>query len=126
MSKYSSKKTRDSFISKIRLLIKRINIYILVFTPIIVAILLLGFLAFIGDQIYEKNVPELYYAAIGVVFLITLSLSGIVQIFRQEGPGPLGYPIFGIWPTITGYTIVIVCVLGIIYLLAYMYTLLTG
>jgi hypothetical protein len=110
-------------IEKLLLSLRRINIYILVMGPIILSLLLLGLLLFVGDSIYGHNVPEVYQAASGVVFLFVASFSGVFQVYRREGTGPLGYPVFGIWPIISGCLITVICWAGITYLLIRIYNL---
>lgn len=95
-----------------------INIYILVITPIVTALFLLGILSLIGERVFGSDVPEVYYAVSGLIFLIFVSISGVVQILRREGPGPWGNPVFGAWPVINGCIIVLICALGILYLLS--------
>ena len=67
-------------IEKLLLSLRRINIYILVVGPIILSLLLLGLLLFAGDRIYGDNVPEVYQAASGVVFLFVASFSRGFQV----------------------------------------------
>ena len=110
-------------IDKFLLSLRRINIYILVMGPIILSLLLLGLLLLVGDRKYGANVPEVYQAASGVVFLFVASFSGVFQVYRREGMGPLGYPVFGIWPIINGCLITVICWAGITYLLIRIYNL---
>jgi hypothetical protein len=119
------KYTKHHVIEKILLTVNRLNIYILVVGPIIISLLVLGSLLFAGNQVYAGKVPEIYQAASGVIFLAILSLSGLVQIYRREGPGPLGRPVFGIWPMITGYIIAAICWVSIIYLMNHIHKLMT-
>jgi len=118
-----SKHTLLNIIDKTLATLKRLNIYILVLGPLILSLLLLGLLLFVGDRIYEDNTPEVYQAVSGVVFLFIASFSGFFQIYRREGPGPLGYPIFGIWPIINGCLITIICWASILYLITRIYNL---
>jgi hypothetical protein len=53
--------------------IKRLNIYVLVLAPIIIGLLLLGMLLAIGNNLYGDPMPEIYQAASGVVFLLSVS-----------------------------------------------------
>ena len=119
----NNKKTQMSIPKKIILYAQRLNIYILVIGIVITSLLLLALLSYAGSKIYKNDAPEIYTAISGVFFLIILSLSGIVQILRREGPGPLGRPVFGAWPVITGIIIVVICWASIIYLLVHVYTL---
>ena len=98
-----------NLIDKMLVSTRRLNIYILVLAPVVISLFLLGALLMLGNKIYGDEVPEIYQAASGVVFLVVLSLSGVVQIYRREGPGPLGYPVFGVWPVISGYIITTIC-----------------
>lgn len=113
-----------NMIDKMLLSIRRLNIYILVLAPVVISLFLLGALLMVGNKIYGDEIPEIFQAASGVVFLVVLSLSGVVQIYRREGPGPLGYPVFGVWPVISGYIITTICLVSIIYLFIRIFKLL--
>jgi hypothetical protein len=112
-----------SMIDKILFRVRRVNIYILVIGPIVISLLVLGILLFAGNQLYGEKEPEVYQAATGVIFLVLLSFSGVTQVYRREGPGPLGYPVFGVWPIISGCIIIIICWASITYLLIRIYNL---
>ena len=78
------------------------GIRILITLPILVGLgFALGSLA-IEQKIFGKNVPNLYIAISGILTALIMSLSGIFQVIKQEGPGPLGGTIKGLWPVITG------------------------
>ena len=80
----------------------RINIYLLVFFPLLMFLFLVPFFFFVGEKIYGDNTPESYSAITSAICILFGSLSGIFQIIRKEGPGPFGSPIYGVWPVITG------------------------
>jgi hypothetical protein len=112
-----------SLFPRFLLSLRKVNLYILVIGPIVLSLLLLGLLLFLGDRIYRGDVSEVYQAASGIVFLFIASFSGVFQTYRREGLGPIGSPVFGIWPIINGILITVVCWASIIYLIVRMYIL---
>ena len=94
-----------------------VNIYWLVITPLIFAILLTPIQSYIGEKIFGPELPEIYINFCAIVFSLIVSLSGFAQVIRKEGPGPVGGVSYGLWPIISGYTIIGVTWSVAIYLL---------
>jgi hypothetical protein len=100
------KRTDSTIFSRISIWLKTINIYWLVITPIIFAILLITLLSYLGEKLFHSGVPESFINFCAVIFLIVMSLSGFAQVIRKEGPGPFGNIIYGFWPIVSGYIII--------------------
>ena len=88
--------------------LKRVDIRILVSTPIIISLLLLFGWLFIADRALE-NVPETYTAIVGACSMFISSLGGLTQVIRKESPGLLGITFRGIWPVLAGILWIVVC-----------------
>jgi len=97
--------------------LRNINIYWLVVIPIIFAIILLSVLLYVGEEIFNGVIPELYLNISVIIFLLVTSLAGFAQVIRKEGPGPFGNISYGIWPIISGYIIIGITWVAAIYLL---------
>lgn len=109
-TKVNEKSYEDKKIAKmLLLLLQHINIYWLVITPLVISLFLSSGFLFVGDKIYGENIPECYYAIAGAICIMIGSLSGVFQVIRKEGPGPFGNPIYGLWPVISGITLIVIC-----------------
>jgi len=97
--------------------LRNINIYWLVVIPIIFAIILLSVLLYVGEEIFNGVISELYLNISVIIFLLVTSLAGFAQVIRKEGPGPFGNISYGIWPIISGYIIIGITWVAAIYLL---------
>jgi hypothetical protein len=88
--------------------LKRVDIRVLVFTPIAISItLIIGWL-FIADRLF-KSIPESYTAVVGAFSMFISSLSGFAQVVRKESPGLLGIPFVGTLPVLAGLLWMIFC-----------------
>jgi hypothetical protein len=103
--------------SRLRSWLMGVSIYWLVIFPIVCSLLLLSGLLYLGDKIFQENIPESYYGFSGIVFLLVASLSGFAQVIRKEGPGPFGDISYGVWPIVSGYIIIGITWIAAIYLL---------
>lgn len=99
-------KNRKGLLKRLSGLVMKINIYWLVIIPIVLALLLLFALLYIGEKLFNGVIPEYYLNISVIIFLLVTSLSGFVQVFRKEGPGPFGESSYGIWPVVSGYIII--------------------
>ncbi|WKZ38418.1 MAG: hypothetical protein QY332_10800 [Anaerolineales bacterium] len=101
-------KNKNKMLLNILNWIRKIDIYWLVLSPSVLAIILLIGLLYLGDELYRGEIPEPYFSLSWVVFLLVASLSGFAQVIRREGPGPFGGTSYGMWPVISGYLIIII------------------
>jgi hypothetical protein len=109
-------KNNSETVKKISTWLKKINIYWLVITPIIMAILTVLILQYIWEKIFGNDIPENYLNLSTILFLFVMSLSGFAQVLRKEGPGPFGDVSYGFWPILSGYIIIILTWVAAIYL----------
>ena len=94
---------------KLKSVFMRTDIFILVYTPVFIA--LIAFLAwyFLADKIFSGEIPELYSSFVTILCALIASLGGFVQILRQESPGLLGVSFRGILPVLSGILWVAFC-----------------
>jgi len=85
------------------------NIGWLVFSPMLVSFGFLIGAAFVADELFHGEVPEIYTSIGMMCFLLIFSLSGLAQVYRREAPGLLGRPYKGSMPVLSGITIVLIC-----------------
>ena len=78
------------------------NIRTLVAWPIAIGLVFFIGSLVISERIYSKGVPDAYIAVVGIISALIFSLSGLIQIYRREGPGVLGETVKGIWPVLMG------------------------
>lgn len=107
-----------SLVTSLLNLIKKGNIRILVALPIITGLLVYAILLTLEPKNQSDNIHDLYLSVTGIVCSFIFSISGIIQIYRREGPGISGGITKGVFPVITGIAWVlftcVICLLLII------------
>jgi glucan phosphoethanolaminetransferase (alkaline phosphatase superfamily) len=97
--------------------IMNINIYILSIVPIILGLIII---LFGSNWAAQCNRPcnDLRFSVVLILGLLTISLTGIVQIYRREAPG-LGpnYPFRGWLAVVQGVLMIVLCWGMMIYLI---------
>jgi hypothetical protein len=98
----------DNFIHRLTKFIKNSNIFVLVYSAVVIPVILIIVWAFIGEKIYNGAIPDgfTYWVLASCSFFS--SLGGLVQIIRKESPGILGIPFRGILPVLMGILWVII------------------
>jgi hypothetical protein len=86
-----------------------VDIRIVALAPILGALMLMGVLLSLGEKLFGADVPEDYFGMVGALSLAVASLSGILQVWRRESPGPLGGSIRGVIAVISGWILAAVC-----------------
>jgi hypothetical protein len=97
--------------------IMNINIYILSIVPIILGLIIILFGSNWAAQC-NRSCNDLRFRVVGILGLLTFSLTGIVQIYRREAPEFIpNHPFRGWLAVAQGFLWVVLCWIGIIYFL---------
>jgi hypothetical protein len=99
----------NDFVEKIRQFVKFTNIYVLVYSAVVIPLLIILTWAYVADKIFNGKIPEQYTSIVIACSMLISSVGGIIQIIRKESPGLLGIPFRGIFPVATGILWVAVC-----------------
>ena len=87
----------------------RVDIYVLVLIPTLLGILIIALSEYVARGVYGPTVPEDYRYLEAALGTLMISMGGLVQVWRREGPGPLGGAISGRVPVVLGWLWAIAC-----------------
>ena len=83
------------------------NIKTVTAIPVVFGFLFLIGSLILGQRLFGAEYPEAYLFSINFIALISMGLSGIIQIVRKEDPGIFGGTAKGILPITMGWLLLI-------------------
>jgi hypothetical protein len=102
--------------------LKDINLIVLINIPIFLSMIAIIIWGLLAEKIFGGSVPQIYNYLVISFACIVSSISGFMQIVRQETPGPFGKVIRGKYAVFSGILWMGFCLVLCIILLVAAYT----